>query len=373
MKKHLLAIAALAAVSGTVAAQNVTFYGTLDGSVKTTTGGAATTTKFESGGLYATVWGLKGTEDLGGGLKAGFNLEGYFDTGTGGDQAFGGVFGRAANISVTGSAGTLKVGKQLDPAFLVGFAATDPRGAKENLSGLITWATGNNIYLSHPPLTGPYQGFSNYAGSSVTGGNTNSVSNIFLNNAVSYTVSMNGLTASLGYSVGGKAGDTSANSVVSLGALYTISGFTVTGSYSEDKGSVANDTGKGKAERWSVGAGYKIGDVNVKANYMEAKANDGTGVLGIKNEVYGVGVEYNINPANLLTVAYYDGKNKVLANDTSKTWIISNEYSFSKRTTLYGAIAGNKGGSGFTNAANMFNTERGMTNTSYQVGVAHRF
>jgi len=373
MKKHLLAIAALAAVSGSVAAQNVTVYGTMDAGIQSSTKANAAgdnQTKMLTGGLAATVWGLRGSEDLGGGLKANFNLEGYFTNNDGAGQIFGGLFGRMAYVGLSGNAGSLQLGKQLDPHFLVGFAATDPRGAKETNSGLITWLTGNHVNVGTP--TSASQTIASN-GTVTTGNNTTSLSNIFLGNAVAYYNSFNGLNVGAAYALGGVAGANNQNSAISFGANYSVAGLTVAGGWSQDNGN-NTDTNKMKAERWSIGAGYQVtGDVKVKANYMEATQKNASGVEYVKNEVFGVGVEYKPNAANLITVAYYDGKNKYGTNDTSKTWLVSEEYSLSKRTTLYGLVASNKGGSGFSYAASMLNTVANSTNTVFQLGVAHRF
>ncbi len=359
MKKHLLAIAALAAVSGSVAAQNVTVYGALDGGIEHMSRDPETgksLTRFGQNNLQATVWGFRGTEDLGGGMKAGFNLEAYVNTADGTRNAFStgssDLFSRAANISLEGSAGKVVLGRQLDPAFLVGFAGTDPRGARERNSGLITWATGGN--------------------GAGTNQNTNNHANIFDSNAVSYYGSFGGLNVGLGYAFGGIAGETSANTVTTVGANYSNSGFTVSGSYSMNKGTTAN-TNSGQYDRWSTGVAYKLGAATLKANYMETEAKDNNGVVQNDNRTYGVGAEYQLDPKNLLSVAYYDSKNKKIANDTSKTWIISNEYSLSKRTILYATYSNNKGGSGFTHAADMLYTSQGKTNNVTQAGIVHKF
>jgi predicted porin len=81
MKKLLIATAALAMVAGTAQAQSsVTVYGILDAgynSVENTVSGAATTTNAITGfGEFSTSrFGVRGTEDLGGGLKANFVME----------------------------------------------------------------------------------------------------------------------------------------------------------------------------------------------------------------------------------------------------------------------------------------------------------
>ena len=81
MKKHLLALAALATVSGVAVAQNVTVYGFLDAGVYQTSNGSSTTgksmTTMANGGghWFPSMLGFTGTEDIGGGLKANFNLQ----------------------------------------------------------------------------------------------------------------------------------------------------------------------------------------------------------------------------------------------------------------------------------------------------------
>ncbi len=368
MKKHLLAIAALAAISGSVAAQNVTMYGVIDNGIQTqsktnatgtTTGTAGKTTTMQSGGLVATVWGFTGSEDLGGGLKASFDLQGYVTTDNGVGNQFGGVFGRASWVALSSSAGTLKLGKQLDPA-LIAFASTDPRGVKETQSGLITWYTGADATQS---------------ATASTTANSNQVANIFIANAVTYSNSFNGLNVGIGYSLGETAGDMKANSVQTLGVSYTASGVTVSGTYSKNEGPLSADTGKYQSERSSFGLGYQVTPtVKVKANYMKAElSGSNSAVLIRENEVYGYGVEYQWNPKNLFTVAYYDGENKQIANDTSKSIIVSNEYSLSKRTTLYALASSHKGGSGYTYAASMGTTSTNLTTVVTQLGIAHRF
>ncbi|MEO8171401.1 MAG: porin, partial [Oxalobacteraceae bacterium] len=86
MKLTLIAGAALALVSGMAGAQSaVTVYGNLDVGVLTQNhapAGTASTT-MASSGISPSIWGFRGTEDLGDGLKANFNLEGHFYADTG--------------------------------------------------------------------------------------------------------------------------------------------------------------------------------------------------------------------------------------------------------------------------------------------------
>jgi len=121
MKKTLIALAALAA--GTAFAQSsVTIYGRLDaGYAKTTNVASGMVSAFNS----PTIIGLKGSEDLGGGLKANFDLQsGSFDSTTGGT---GLNFTRASWVGLSGNFGGFQIGRQASLA-TVGQAGFDLNG-----------------------------------------------------------------------------------------------------------------------------------------------------------------------------------------------------------------------------------------------------
>jgi len=113
MKKTLIALAAIAAVSA--ASAQVTLYGRIDAgvAVTTTNSGAAgesdlSVNKQISGNQSGSRWGMKGTEDLGGGLSASFVLENSLAIDTGSSTGFT----RQAFISVAGPFGALSLGRQ---------------------------------------------------------------------------------------------------------------------------------------------------------------------------------------------------------------------------------------------------------------------
>jgi predicted porin len=113
MKKTLIALAAIAAVSA--ASAQVTLYGRIDAgvSVTTTNSGAAgesdlSVNKQHSGNQSGSRWGLKGTENLGGGMSASFVLENSLAIDTGASTGFS----RQAFISVAGPFGALSLGRQ---------------------------------------------------------------------------------------------------------------------------------------------------------------------------------------------------------------------------------------------------------------------
>ncbi|MDE1999674.1 MAG: porin, partial [Burkholderiales bacterium] len=113
MKKTLLALAALAATSAAFAQSSVTLYGLVDVSVEKVKTDHQVN-KVSSGNLAISRLGVKGSEDLGGGMKANFVLESQVnaDTGSADTSRF---FKRAAWVGLQGGAGELRLGRQDTP------------------------------------------------------------------------------------------------------------------------------------------------------------------------------------------------------------------------------------------------------------------
>lgn len=117
-KKSLAAVALLGAFAGSAFAADVTLYGVVDeGFLYTHKDADKTDTdavdKFElRNGIQAgSRWGLKGTEDLGNGLKVGFILESGFNADDGTQSVSGTMFNREASLNVMGPFGQLSLGK----------------------------------------------------------------------------------------------------------------------------------------------------------------------------------------------------------------------------------------------------------------------
>ena len=126
MKKNLILAAALAAVSGSGFAQSsVTVGGVMDLSVRNTKNSNGTIKSLSSGNNSTSRLVIRGTEDLGGGLRAGFWLEGSIaaDTGT---QGTGPQFwDRQSTVSLSGPFGEVRLGRDWTPAYY-GFVFADP-------------------------------------------------------------------------------------------------------------------------------------------------------------------------------------------------------------------------------------------------------
>ena len=103
-----------------LAQSNVQLYGLIDSGVefltnadKNAAGNTVNLTRFTSGNLAGSRWGIKGTEDLGGGNKALFLLENGFNLGNGQSLQGGREFGRLAYVGLSNSSfGTFTIGRQ---------------------------------------------------------------------------------------------------------------------------------------------------------------------------------------------------------------------------------------------------------------------
>jgi len=214
MKKHLLALAALATVSGVAAAQSATVYGILDLSVSSATkvtqyaaNGTTVTASGTNRGLADAVWmpsvfGITGSEDLGGGLKASFNLESDVNIDTGALSAASGskLFGRKSNLNLSGNFGTITAGKDIDMIFLQGFI--------------------DNIRNSHSASGFMAHALKDYvtAGASLQYVNEK---NVFSQNLVRYTTpTFNGLKLSYQHTFGEVAGASNQNTTDAYMANY---------------------------------------------------------------------------------------------------------------------------------------------------------
>lgn len=167
-KKSLLAVAVLGTAAGFACAADVTLYGVADAGLiytntKTThTDPAKATEKEHSFGLESGVssgsrFGLKGTEDLGNGLKVGFKLENGFNTDDGTLGNNGRLFGREASLTVSGDFGALSMGRMGGVGSAAGtynlFTVTADAfdGGNNEINGLINTGRYDNMITYQTP------------------------------------------------------------------------------------------------------------------------------------------------------------------------------------------------------------------------------
>jgi len=335
--KSLFVAAVLTAGSSiAIAENNVQIFGIIDTGILTqskSTDAAGRDvgrqTQMATSGLRQSVWGFKGKENLGKDLNAFFNLESHFDTNNGnihgtGDPDQGTVlFRRQANVGLSGSWGTLILGRQYGPALLA-HIDTEPRAFKEQFSNLYAWAYGQiNTHPGVMPLE--------------RARNSNNDVGIFFSNAVQYRNTVGPVAFGILYSLGGAPGDTKKNSAWALGASYS-GPVTLSGSYQGVKDKV---TGVTDIKHYGLGIKFPVSTVlAIKANYLEAKNYDGvTARETAKIQGASFGLDYKWHPANTATIAYYDNKDKINPLDQTHNVVLSNDYSLSKRTTLYAQMA----------------------------------
>ncbi len=376
MKKTLIAGAALAALAGFAQAQSVTLFGIVDAGVEyqskvATTTGDDSRVSMNNGGIAPSIWGMRGSEDLGGGLKAVFNLEGDFSSDTGGSRGLGnisnGLFGRQANVGLSGDFGTVLLGRQYSPAILAELS-TDPRGYRESFSSLLPYA------LTQNPAGNDLGGSNNGAG-------------IFNSNAISYTNSFGPVTVRAAYGLGEVAGETSDKSTVAVGVSYS-GPVVVSLTYQQVKSSVTtvdidpdplvtvNVTGdQAESKRYGIGLAVPFGDFTFKALYAKAEADFVDGTKISDSDYFGVGVNWNWNPQNTLIAAFYMGDDDKFDGKT-KDFVLSNDYALSKRTTLYAQLVYSDIDDG-ANTALSIAADRapiaGKKTTIFGMGIKHAF
>ncbi|SDR62674.1 porin [Paraburkholderia tuberum] len=206
-KRNAVKLSAIALGAGAVSApamvhaqSSVTLYGIIDGGITyVNNAGGSHVVKFDDGVSYANRFGFKGTEDLGGGLKAVFVLESGFNLGNGTLAQGGAEFGRQAYVGLQNQWGTVSLGNQLDITneFMEGY----------NISSF------GSGYAIHQ-------------------GDFDRMNGDRLPNSIKYmSPDVSGLTFGGMYSFGNTAGDFHEKSAYSLGAHYAHGDFTVGTAY----------------------------------------------------------------------------------------------------------------------------------------------
>nr|WP_321962796.1 porin [Paraburkholderia sp. J7] len=317
IRSAAISTCALAAVSVAHAQSSVTLYGIADAQILYTNKtfnlatGASEGHQFslQSGGESATRFGVKGTENLGGGLAAIFNLESGIDIANGGlGDSNGEFFGRQAWVGLVGGFGTVTAGLQYSP-FLLSIFATDPRDFKYFGSGLVN-------YVDNVVVTG-----------------------LFNANSIMYTSpEIAGVQGRAMYAFGGSPGDFKAGQQYSFGLSWHASGLLLsTAMYNGNSGGTAATIPNPSTVAFvgrNIGATYYLEHLSIKVSYTLYK------VAGsFDNRVIAGGLAYSLTPSlSIDGGAWYtrDG------NDSSNHSILGSlgvDYSLSRRTTLYTQVA----------------------------------
>jgi predicted porin len=309
MKKSLIALAALAAVSAASAQSSVTLYGIADIWVGKVKGGKVMAA---SGGVNTSRWGVKGSEDLGGGLKANFNFESGLDLANGAVK--GGLFERQANVGVSGGFGTVKLGKSWN-------ALDDMFGAAN--SGFDSALSANGVWLNGYTGTAAAQLY--YA-----------------------TPDMNGFNAAVSTQLNGNSNN-GASRVSAFNVTYTAGPIYAGLGYEEDKGTGQKGT--------MINGSYDLGKAKLLASVYNTKP---TGA-GVKVNSYQIGADVPLSSAMTLSVGY--AASKPNGGQTNSAFGVAAAYSLSQRTTVYAGIR-----------AESVKASNGQPDRDvYAVGINHKF
>jgi len=339
-------------LSGAAHAQSgVTLYGVVDGGLLYTSktldssgGNSGKQFSFVDSGSAPSQFGLTGTEDLGGGMKAVFKLESGFSVANGGfNNSNGNLFGRQAYIGLANAYGEINMGLQFSPFFL-SLYDLDPRGLSQFGSGL-------PIYLDHVLGTG-----------------------VFNANAISYASPVvAGFSGSAMFSFGGVAGNFQSGRQYSVNLKYDNGTVMVEGAFYDGNsgGSVntAPPTNVAFVGRM-LGASYKIGKLTAKASFVNYKVAG-----GFNSYVYDAGLDFLALPDLDFNGGVWYVSDRNQTTNHSVMGALGTQYFLSRRTTLYGqvAVVNNHGamntGLSVNNA--LFSPEG--TTTGVTVGVRHVF
>jgi predicted porin len=118
------------------AQSSVTLYGSLDTSIEVTNPGAGWVARMDSGAYRGSRFGLRGSEDIGGGNKLLFELESGFSSADGTLAVANTIFNRQAWIGAGGDWGTVRAGRQYSPIYIPFKGQLDAFGAGTIASGL---------------------------------------------------------------------------------------------------------------------------------------------------------------------------------------------------------------------------------------------
>jgi predicted porin len=354
LKHFAFAFTALASAAGAQAqtGPNVTLYGVVDAYVQAANG-ASTVTRVQSGGLNGSRFGLRGSEDLGNGLRAIFTLESgiNIDDGTSGQGAF---WGRQAFVGLATPYGQVTLGRQYGSIYALSSDFSEfsngPIGASTAVIG------GFGGYE-------PVRGFAN--GATGNGGPAR------INNSVKVeTPSFSGFKAGAVYGMGEVAGQTTKTRVTDVYGRYTSGPLDAMVSLVDDRVAASSL----QVRTVSAAAAYSLGDARVTGGVISV--ND-RGAANSDGEGYWVGADYRIG-LNLLKAQYL--VNKVKDGD-GKTQAIGAgyQYDLSKRTALYSSLTHFKNeGAGYADrwASSL---PAGLTNasdrniTELAAGIRHTF
>jgi predicted porin len=303
MKKSLIALAVLASTGAAMAQSSVTIYGRADvavGGQKALVSGTqnqASVSTVYNGGLTGSRLGFRGTEDLGGGLKANFQLEQRFSMATG--DLSGVFFNGASTVGLSGDFGQVRVGRMTT-------VLDDLRGLafSSNVFDSSFTPASNGVFGSGGDFTSRFRNMLRYDMTSKAG----------VYGGVNYAFEQaadKGNTLA-GFMVGYRAGplnvalgtqnEKTVNEYMTLSGSYNMGVASVSAGYNTRK-SVAT-TNTGKDNEFTIGVNVPVGKVNLSAGYASSETKNAAGVNSAEASGFGLGATYSLSKRTRVYAGY---------------------------------------------------------------------
>ncbi|WP_044043095.1 porin [Caballeronia insecticola] len=381
MKLKMSSAAALVMFATAAHAQSsVTIYGVLDSGLLYQSTSAATfqptapnqghVYQLKDGGIYSSFWGLKGSEDIGGGYKINFKLQGAFNTSSG---RFGlsdtpgqvAMFNQFATIGASTPFGTFDAGRQIIP-MIYAMSETDVRGAQYFGSILTAWL-GINQAAGWP------------------GTSTNApIGALYDSNALVYnSPKFYGASIALEFAPGGVAGQTQGGTRESAVLKYSNYGLNLAAVYYNGHDTnpypltypaapAAPATGLANNRFYYFGAMYTIAGFSISGSYGVGKNPANTQAADF--EMISGGLGYQFNSRFKITSGYYYLKDRNHSANHSSEVSLGAEYNVSPRTRAYAQV-GYVDNKGTMNQTIIYGAPvaPGVSTTAAMVGIRHNF
>jgi predicted porin len=343
MKKSLLALAALTAFAGVASAQSsVTLFGVVDANARNVKNSTGSLKTLSTDGWGSSRLGFRGVEDLGGGLRAGFWLEGSIaaDTGVTGT---GQTWQRRSTVSLMGGFGEVRLGRDYTPDFW-NHTVFDPFGTNGVASSLNIFA-GAAAHASVGTL-------------------------VRANNTIGYFLpgGLGGLYGQVQVAAGeGAVG----NKHMGFRLGYAAGPVNVAFAYGKTEITATPDV---DYKRMNLGASWDLGFMRLMGYWVNGERSTGQEVTQ-----YLVGGVVPFGASQLkFSYSKSDGKGPTAANNAQDATQIGlgYGYSMSKRTTLYAHYSrvSNKSGAAYTaSGSGPAGHAAGKNSTGYEFGVNHTF
>lgn len=301
--KQAVAGAVVAMAAGAASAQsNVTVYGIVNiNALYTKSDTAPTRWGIDPGGWWASRLGFRGTEDLGNGVSAVFQLENGFSPDTGMLGQGGRLFGRHAWVGLKGDFGTVRLGRAWTPTYCLLTDVIDP--FEDALSGAAGGFLGRNIFTTI---------------------------DIRMQNSLFYTKAIGGFKADLAYSLGETAGNASANRQISAAFTYGTGPLKAVFGYHD----VNDANGTASSKLTMAGGTYDLGVAKVHFGIDQQKTNAaGLARVDANDVLLGLTVPVGGNGRVLASFNRLDDHTAL--NVDVKQYAIGYTHNLSKRTTLF--------------------------------------